>query len=92
MTHGVDAHQHFWRTVGDTPCIRINKLAPNGVRIYAKAEAFNRVASVKDRLALDIIEATECNGPSKPRQTLREATSGNTGIGLPWSVREEPSR
>ena len=69
-------------TVGDTPCIRVNNLAPKGVRIYAKAEAFNPAASVKDRLALNIIEAAERNGTLKPGQTVVEATSGNTGIGL----------
>ncbi len=69
-------------TVGDTPCIRINKLAPENVRIYVKAEAFNPGGSVKDRLALNIIEAAERNGTLKPGQTVVEATSGNTGIGL----------
>ena len=69
-------------TVGDTPCIRVNHLAPKGVRIYVKAEAFNPAASVKDRLALNIIEAAERNGTLKPGQTVVEATSGNTGIGL----------
>ncbi|HEY3565266.1 MAG TPA: pyridoxal-phosphate dependent enzyme, partial [Casimicrobiaceae bacterium] len=69
-------------TVGDTPCIRINHLAPNGVRMYVKAEAFNPAGSVKDRLALNIIEAAERNGTLKPGQTVVEATSGNTGIGL----------
>lgn len=69
-------------TVGDTPCIRVNNLGPKGVRIYAKAEAFNPAASVKDRLALNIIEAAERNGTLKPGQTVVEATSGNTGIGL----------
>ena len=69
-------------TVGDTPCIRVNHLAPEGVRIYVKAEAFNPAASVKDRLALNIIEAAERNGTLKPGQTVVEATSGNTGIGL----------
>ncbi len=69
-------------TVGDTPCIRVNNLAPKGVRIYVKAEAFNPAASVKDRLALNIIEAAERNGTLKPGQTVVEATSGNTGIGL----------
>jgi len=69
-------------TVGDTPCIRINNLAPKGVRMYVKAEAFNPAASVKDRLALNIIEAAERNGTLKPGQTVIEATSGNTGIGL----------
>ncbi len=69
-------------TVGDTPCIRINNLAPEGVEIYVKAEFFNPAASVKDRLALNIIEAAERDGTLKPGQTVVEATSGNTGIGL----------
>ena len=69
-------------TVGDTPCIRVNNLAPSNVRMYVKAEAFNPAASVKDRLALNIIEAAERNGTLKPGQTVVEATSGNTGIGL----------
>lgn len=69
-------------TVGDTPCIRINNLAPEGVRIYVKAEFFNPASSVKDRLALNIIEAAERDGSLKPGQTVVEATSGNTGIGL----------
>src|SRR5690349_10693774 len=69
-------------TVGDTPCIRVNNLAPKGVRMYVKAEAFNPAGSVKDRLALNIIEAAERNGTLKPGQTVVEATSGNTGIGL----------
>ncbi len=69
-------------TIGDTPCIRINRLAPEGVTIYAKAEAFNPGGSVKDRLAVNIIEAAERNGTLKPGQTVVEATSGNTGIGL----------
>jgi len=69
-------------TVGDTPCVRINHLAPKGVRMYVKIEAFNPAASVKDRLALNIIEAAERNGTLKPGQTVVEATSGNTGIGL----------
>jgi cysteine synthase A len=69
-------------TVGDTPVIRINNLAPEGVRLYVKAEFFNPAASVKDRLALNIIEAAERAGTLKPGQTVVEATSGNTGIGL----------
>ena len=69
-------------TVGDTPCIRVNNLAPEGVRMYVKAEAFNPAGSVKDRLALNIIEAAERNGTLEPGQTVVEATSGNTGIGL----------
>jgi cysteine synthase A len=69
-------------TVGDTPCIRVNNLAPKGLRMYVKAEAFNPAASVKDRLALNIIESAERKGTLKPGQTVVEATSGNTGIGL----------
>lgn len=69
-------------TIGDTPCIRINSLAPEGVRVYVKAEAFNPAASVKDRLAISIIEEAERRGDLKPGQTVVEATSGNTGIGL----------
>lgn len=69
-------------TVGNTPCIRINNLAPDHVDLYVKAEFFNPAASVKDRLALNIIEDAERNGTLKPGQTVVEATSGNTGIGL----------
>ena len=69
-------------TIGDTPCIRINHLAPPNVRIYVKAEFFNPAASVKDRLAISIIEEAERRGELKPGQTVVEATSGNTGIGL----------
>lgn len=69
-------------TVGNTPCIKVNSLAPDGVTIYVKAEFFNPAASVKDRLAVSIIEEAERNGTLKPGQTVVEATSGNTGIGL----------
>ena len=69
-------------TIGDTPCVRVNHLGPKGVRIYVKVEAFNPAGSVKDRLAVNIIEAAERNGTLKPGQTVVEATSGNTGIGL----------
>ena len=69
-------------TIGDTPCIRINKLAPENVTVYAKAEFFNPASSVKDRLAISIIEEAERSGELKPGQTVVEATSGNTGIGL----------
>jgi cysteine synthase A len=69
-------------TVGNTPAIRINRLAPKGVNLYVKAEAFNPLSSVKDRLALGVIEAAERSGELKPGQTVIEATSGNTGIGL----------
>jgi cysteine synthase len=69
-------------TVGNTPCIRINRIAPDNVTVYVKVEAFNPGGSVKDRLALNIIEAAERDGRLKPGQTVVEATSGNTGIGL----------
>ncbi|MCA0304050.1 MAG: pyridoxal-phosphate dependent enzyme [Proteobacteria bacterium] len=69
-------------TIGDTPCIRINNLGPKDVSVYVKFEAFNPGGSVKDRLAVNIIEAAERNGTLKPGQTVVEATSGNTGIGL----------
>ena len=69
-------------TIGDTPCVRINKLAPSNVRLYVKAEFFNPAGSVKDRLAISIIEEAERNGSLSPGQTVVEATSGNTGIGL----------
>lgn len=69
-------------TIGDTPCIRINQIAPSHVSVYAKAEAFNPGGSIKDRLAVNIIEAAEREGRLKPGQTIVEATSGNTGIGL----------
>jgi cysteine synthase A len=69
-------------TVGNTPLVRINKLAPDHVTLYAKVEAFNPLGSVKDRLALGVIEAAEKDGSLKPGQTVIEATSGNTGIGL----------
>ena len=69
-------------TVGNTPVIRINRLAPEGVNLFVKVEAFNPLGSVKDRLALGVIEAAEASGELKPGQTVVEATSGNTGIGL----------
>src|SRR5436305_7783576 len=69
-------------TVGHTPVVKINKLAPPNVNLYVKVEAFNPLGSVKDRLALGIIEDAERTGKLKPGQTVIEATSGNTGIGL----------
>jgi len=69
-------------TVGNTPVVRLNKIAPKNVNIFVKIEAFNPAASVKDRLALNIIEAAERSGKLAPSQTVVEATSGNTGIGL----------
>ncbi len=75
-------HPNILTTIGNTPVVRINKLAPAGVNLYAKIEAFNPLGSVKDRLALGIIETAERDGSLKPGQTVVEATSGNTGIGL----------
>ncbi|MDB5505664.1 MAG: cysK [Devosia sp.] len=69
-------------TIGNTPVVRINKLAPEGINLFVKVEAFNPLGSVKDRLALGVIEAAEQSGELKPGQTVIEATSGNTGIGL----------
>src|ERR1700690_3526041 len=69
-------------TIGNTPVVRINKLGPKGINLYVKVEAFNPLGSVKDRLALGVIEAAEKSGELKPGQTVIEATSGNTGIGL----------
>ena len=69
--------------VGNTPMVKIsNKLCPEGRTIYAKCEYFNPLSSVKDRLALAIIEAAEKDGTLKPGQTVIEATSGNTGIAV----------
>jgi cysteine synthase A len=69
-------------TVGRTPAVRINRLGPRKVDLYVKVEAFNPLGSIKDRLALGVIEAAEKSGELKPGQTVIEATSGNTGIGL----------
>lgn len=69
-------------TVGNTPVVKIGKLAPPKVNLYVKIEAFNPLGSVKDRLALGVIEDAERSGALKPGQTVIEATSGNTGIGL----------
>lgn len=69
-------------TIGNTPCIRLNRIAPKHVRLYVKAEFFNPAASVKDRLAISIIEEAERSGELEPGRTVVEATSGNTGIGL----------
>ena len=69
-------------TIGNTPVVRINNIAPANVELYVKLESFNPLGSVKDRLALGVIEAAERTGELKPGQTVVEATSGNTGIGL----------
>jgi cysteine synthase A len=69
-------------TVGNTPIVKVGRLAPSHVNLFVKIEAFNPLGSVKDRLALGVIEAAERSGELKPGQTVIEATSGNTGIGL----------
>jgi len=75
-------HDSILGTIGNTPVVRINRLAPEGVTMYVKCEAFNPLSSVKDRLAIAIIEDAERKGTLKPGQTVIEATSGNTGIAL----------
>ncbi|MEM7561911.1 MAG: cysteine synthase A [Pseudomonadota bacterium] len=69
-------------TIGNTPVVKINNLGPKNVNLYVKVESFNPTSSVKDRLALGVIEDAERRGELKPGQTVIEATSGNTGIGL----------
>jgi cysteine synthase A len=75
-------HENILGTIGNTPVVRINRLAPKNVTMYVKCEAFNPLSSVKDRLAIGIIEDAERRGTLKPGQTVVEATSGNTGIAL----------
>ena len=75
-------YANILETVGNTPVVKVNKLAPPDVNLYVKIEAFNPLGSVKDRLALGVIEDAERKGTLKPGQTVIEATSGNTGIGL----------
>jgi len=75
-------HDSILGTIGNTPIVRINRLAPEGVAMYAKCEYFNPMASVKDRLALAIILDGEQSGALQPGQMVVEATSGNTGIAL----------
>eukprot|EP01126_Amoeba_proteus_P051589 TRINITY_DN616_c0_g1_i7.p1 TRINITY_DN616_c0_g1~~TRINITY_DN616_c0_g1_i7.p1 ORF type:complete len:319 (-),score=45.35 TRINITY_DN616_c0_g1_i7:194-1150(-) len=75
-------HDSILSCVGNTPVIKINRLGPGHVNLYVKVEAFNPMSSVKDRLALAVIEDAERRGTLKPGQTVIEATSGNTGIAL----------
>ena len=75
-------YQSILETIGRTPIVKINRLAPKGIDMYVKVEAFNPMSSVKDRLAIGIILDAEANGTLKPGQTVVEATSGNTGIAL----------
>ena len=75
-------YNNILETIGNTPVVKLNRLAPAGVNVFVKIEAFNPMGSVKDRLALGVIEDAEKRGELKPGQTIVEATSGNTGIGL----------
>jgi cysteine synthase A len=75
-------YSNILETVGNTPIVRLNKIGPKDVNVYVKIESFNPGGSVKDRLALGVIEDAEKSGTLKPGQTVIEATSGNTGIGL----------
>ena len=75
-------YNNILETIGDTPIVRLNRIAPDHVEMYVKVESFNPLASVKDRLAYGIICDAEKRGAIKPGQTVVEATSGNTGIAL----------
>jgi cysteine synthase len=79
---GVARFHDITETIGNTPVVRINRLGPPGIELYAKLEARNPLGSVKDRLALGVIDAATRAGVLRPGQTVVEATSGNTGIGL----------
>ncbi|HVS75731.1 MAG TPA: cysteine synthase A [Steroidobacteraceae bacterium] len=75
-------HESILGTIGGTPVVRVNRLAPPHVAMYVKCEFFNPMSSVKDRLAIAVIEDAERSGALSPGQTVVEATSGNTGIAL----------
>src|SRR5689334_16961711 len=75
-------YNNILETIGNTPVVKLNRLAPAGVNVYVKIEAFNPMGSVKDRMARAVIEDAERAGTLAPGQTVVEATSGNTGIGL----------
>ena len=78
-------YQNITELVGRTPIVKLNNIVPEGAaEVYVKLEAFNPGSSVKDRIALSMIEAAERDGLIKPGDTIVEATSGNTGIGLSW--------
>ena len=69
-------------TIGNTPVVKLNHISPQNQTVFVKVESFNPMASVKDRLAIAIIDSAEKSGELKPGQTVIEATSGNTGIAL----------
>ncbi|KAI8906786.1 cysteine synthase [Gorgonomyces haynaldii] len=75
-------YDNILKTIGRTPIVKVNKLAPQGVNMFVKVESFNPLSSVKDRLAIAVIEDAEKRGVLKPGMTVVEATSGNTGIAL----------
>jgi cysteine synthase A len=75
-------YNNILETIGNTPVVRLNRMAPDGIEMYVKVESFNPMASVKDRLAYAIITDAETRGTLEPGQTVVEATSGNTGIAL----------
>jgi cysteine synthase A len=75
-------YENILDTIGNTPLVRLQKLAPDGINVYVKMESFNPMGSVKDRMAREVIGRAEQSGDLKPGQTVIEATSGNTGIGL----------
>jgi len=74
--------ENILETIGNTPIVKLNKIGPKDVNVFVKIESFNPMGSVKDRLALGVITEAEESGALKPGQTVIEATSGNTGIGL----------
>src|SRR5262245_49041917 len=75
-------YDNILETIGNTPLVKLHRLAPPHVNLYVKVESFNPMRSVKDRMARAMIEAAERDGSLRPGQTVIEATSGNTGIGL----------
>jgi cysteine synthase A len=75
-------YANILETIGNTPLVRLDKLSPPGVHVWGKVESFNPLGSVKDRMARAVIEQAERSGELRPGQTVVEATSGNTGIGL----------
>ena len=75
-------YEDIVQTIGNTPLVKLHRLAPEGINLYVKLESFNPLGSVKDRMALAVIEDAERRGVLQPGQTVIEATSGNTGIGL----------
>ena len=79
--------QNITELIGDTPLVRLNRVVPEGsAEIYLKLEFQNPGASVKDRIAISMVEVAEQQGKLKPGATIIEPTSGNTGIGLQWSA------